>query len=221
MRFALLLLLALPLNAGDRDVLKRAARDFAHDDFDVREAATRAVKRHLQRELSPLLEAMHAKDPEVSRRAREALASFLPEGETAADVLEEVWGVRGNVIIVQGGNRIVFNNERQVDKVGQKLQQFGVQGYPVQDPLTRSQLGLAAGRGYAVTRVTKGSAAAQLGLQANDIILKVQGRAVSMPAALLAALGPQAKWLEAGVRVLRRGKPRDLERQDPRHGRPK
>jgi hypothetical protein len=224
MRWSLLLLLALPLNASDRDILERAARDFANDDFDVREAASRAVKRHIRRELAPLLEAMHAKDPEVSRRAREALASFLPEQETGAGQAgANIWGggqvigLRGgNVIVVQGGNRIVFNNGRRRDEVGQKLQQFGIQGYAIQDGLTRAQLGLAAGRGYAVTSVVKGSAAAQLGLQSHDIIVKVEGRPVSAPQSVLTALGLQARWLGAHVRVIRRGRPIDLRRFDPR-----
>lgn len=209
-----LLALCLPLSAGDADVLNSAVEAFRHDSVGVRESASKAVRRWLEAELAPLLKAMKSKDPEVARRARDAITGLLP-WEDAGDengVIRQAGNVF-QVVNVAGRNnvRVIFNNGQAVwvqnNQQHQKtIGRFGVQGYACQQPLLRRQLGLAAGRGYVVTGVTKGSAAQQLGLRVHDIILSIDGKPVMMPHTFSAMLAKQIGWLKLRIRLLRDGK---------------
>lgn len=224
MRWTLLLVLVfcLPLSAGDRDVLRDAVESFASEHIGARDAASRAVRRHLDRVLAPLLEAMHSKDPEVSRRARKSIASLLPDREEEEDSWPApqvpAWG---QIQVIQGaGNRIrvlmpgrngVWVAANENDKHGKRLKAFGISsGHPATDGLLRSQLGLAAGRGFVVTDVEKGSRAARLGLRVYDIILRIGDKPVMQRNELYDAIGPEANWARLKVRVMRRGKVLEL-----------
>ena len=70
-----LLALCLPLSAGDADVLNAAVKSFESESGAVRQNASKAVRRYLEQELAPLIKAMKSEDPEVARRARDALAA--------------------------------------------------------------------------------------------------------------------------------------------------
>jgi hypothetical protein len=212
-----LLLLLLPLSAGEIDDLARAVAKFDSDHAGEREAASQTVRRHLQAALAPLLAALKSDDPEVSRRAREAIASLLPERKAEPEASGNVGGnviigfggranqrfrfvvqqgKRGNVVFVQGGN----------EKENAALKKYGLEGYAVDDVLLRRQLRLAAGRGFAVNKVLRDTAAARLGLKTHDIILSVGGKPVQRADRLLKALGKEETWKGLEMVVLRDGK---------------
>ncbi|MHC4223356.1 MAG: hypothetical protein ACYSUN_05145, partial [Planctomycetota bacterium] len=119
------LLVSLPLFAHDPGTLGDAVARFGSDDPEVRETASRTVRTHLEQRLAPLLEAMHSRDPEVRRRAHDAVASLLPhhaeeslefEGQDLGVLLRQARG-RGRPqlqIVVQG----VQGGRGQVKVVG-------------------------------------------------------------------------------------------------------
>ncbi|MHC4136787.1 MAG: PDZ domain-containing protein [Planctomycetota bacterium] len=213
-----LLLLLLPLSAGETDALAQAVDGFRSDHAGEREAASQAVRRHLRAELAPLLAALESGDPEVSRRAREAIASLLPGPKKEEP--EASSNVGGNVIVGLGGAakqrfRFFF---KQAGKGGQvvflqggdqkqteALKKYGLEGQPVHDTLVRRQLQLAAGRGFAVTKVLPGTAAARIGLQAYDVVLSIGDRPVQELNRVLKALGKKETWGSLGMRILRAG----------------
>jgi hypothetical protein len=217
-----LLLLLLPLSAGETDALARAVAKFNSDDAGEREAASQAVRKHVQLELAPLLAAVESNDPEVSRRAREAIASLLPEkkteeepgasGNAGGNVIVGVGGGRARAIqnfrfILRGNNKgqLVFmrgGDEKQITA----LRKYGVEGYAIDELLVRRQLQLADGRGFAVTKVLPGTAAARIGLQALDIVLSVRGRPVQTADQVLKALGKKETWNGMEMRIVRVGK---------------
>jgi len=214
-----LLLLLLPLSAGETDDLARAVAKFSSDDAGEREAASQAVRKHVQAELAPLLAALESNDPEVSRRAREAIASLLPEKKKAER--EASGNAGGNVIVGVGGARAVQNFRfiLQGNRKGQvvfmqggdekqitALRRYGVEGYAIDELLVRRQLQLADGRGFGVTRVLPGTAAARIGLQTNDVVLSVRGRPVLGPDQVLKALGEKETWNGLDMRIVRAGK---------------
>lgn len=214
----LLVLFCMPLSAGDRNPLEDAVGAFASDEFAVRQGATRAVREHLNKVLAPLLSAMKSEDPEVARRARGAIEGLLPsrrEDPVASRAVGNAnWGQM--VQIIQAGNnrlRIVMNGPNGMFVVhnhGQKhvkrIKEFGLQGYPCSQALLRKQLGLAAGRGYVVQRVTRGSAARKIALLPHDIILAIDGLPVMQYDSFYKALGKQDTWLDRTIRVMRNGK---------------
>jgi len=214
-----LLFLLLPLSAGETDALARAVDRFKSDHAGEREAASQRVRQHLQDELAPLLAALASDDPEVSRRAREAIASLLPGLEKKAEP-EASGNVGGNVIVGFGGGgnkrfRVflkkagkggqVFFVQGGDNKQTEALKKYGLEGEPVRDALLRRQLQLAAGRGFAVTKVHTGSAAARIGLQAHDVVLSIGGRPVQELKQVLKALGKKETWNAIGMRILRAG----------------
>ena len=222
MRFALILILCLPLLAGDEPTLQQAIADFGSDVAAERDAASRAVRRRLEGDLAPLLEAMRAKDPEVSRRARDAIASFLPRRDVPEPAqLEQagnvIWlrafkGRNVRVVLQAGGGfggRLVVDG---ADDPSEPIKKFGVDGYTVTDPLVRSQLGLGRGRGYAVNKVEPESAAEKVGLQKHDIVLRIGDTPVMQVKDVAKALGPKAKWNDLALRVLREGQVKRLGR---------
>ncbi len=71
-------LLALWAHADDNTVLKSAVGHFKSRDPIQREAASRKATEEARKLLAPLVEAMEDPDPEVRRRAREAILSLVP-----------------------------------------------------------------------------------------------------------------------------------------------
>jgi hypothetical protein len=212
-------MVCLPLAAGETDRLAAAVAKFDSDRAGEREAASQAVRKLLRAELAPLLAALGSTDPEVSRRAREAIASLLPpekgdrqEGQASGGPQQGVFILGGNA---QQRLRVVF---RQAGK-GQALalvpaadgedlaalKRFGLEGYSADDALLRTQLRLALGRGFAVTGVIPGTAAARLGLQRHDLVLSVRGRPVQRPGQVVKALGKKESWNDVATKIMRAG----------------
>lgn len=209
---ALVLLLPLAVAlAGDAALLEGAAKQWASDSAEERDAASRAVAQHLRRELFPIIAAMDSPDPEVRRRARSALESLLPPRppEPPPPEQQPQWA-RGRVIINNAGAqqiRFVVNAQGQVALVQdegemQQLKAKGITGMPVDDPVMRDQLCLAEGRGFAVTAVDARSDAARLWIEARDILISIDGRPVRQPAEVLKGLLARAPE----IKLLRRGK---------------
>ena len=204
--------LCLPLSAGDRKPLEEAIRAFASDELAARQAATRTVRELLEKEFAPLIKAMSAEDPEVARRAREVVEGLIPhrgEKETAAPIAGGGQVIRlfvnnGAQFWVRGQNGVwVAHNQGQ--KHAHRVKLFGVQGYPCTQPLLRKQLGLAAGRGYVVAKVTRGSVAQKAGLKVHDIILAIDDQPVMQISSLYKQLGELATWPNRAIRIMREG----------------
>jgi hypothetical protein len=217
------LLFSLPLFAHDPDTLGDAVGRFGSDDPEVREAASRTVRTHLEQTLAPVLEAMQSKDPEVRRRAHDAVASLLPyevespkfEGQDLGVLLGQARG-RGRLpvqIVVQG----VRGGRGRVRVVGAvsgeeaaTLNSFGMGGGAIRERFVRRQLRLAQGRGYLVTKVMKDTSAKELGLELDDIILRVNGEPAMQPDTVARLLGEPSGWQDVRIRVLRDGALVDL-----------
>ena len=210
-----LLLFLLPLSAGETDALARAVGKFNSDHADEREAASQAVRQQLQKRLGPLLAALKSDDPEVSRRARRAIASLLPGATKEAP--EASGNTGGFVGLVGGGKfRVVIKRagkggqvmflQHGDNKQTEALKKYGLEGQPVQDTLVRRQLQLAAGRGFGVNKVLPDTAAARSGLRAYDVLLSIGGRPVQKVDRVLKALGKKETWKGLEMRILRAGK---------------
>jgi hypothetical protein len=214
---ALLFILALPLGADEGDLAQRV-RAFASDELEVREAATRTVQRYLRRQFAPLLKAANSDDPEVSRRARGILAEVLPTLKPApSEAATAAWGqplaVEGGVVIfVQEQNGFICRVARDHKVAARTVVRFGMRGHRVVHPLLHAHLGLAEGRGFAVTVVRRGTPAHEVGVRARDIVMTVDDKPVWTPDTVAAALGSPSKWPDRRLRVLRRGKLVDLAR---------
>ncbi len=211
---ALILLLPLSLAlAGDTAPLESAAKQWASDSAEERDAASRAVSLHLHRELFPIVAAMRSPDPEVRHRARGALEALLPPRppEPPAAEPEPQWG-RGRFIINQAGaqkqkGRLILNAQGQIlmfqDQAEmEQLKAKGITGMPVEDPVMRDQLCLAKGRGFAVAAVDARSVAERLGIQSYDVLISMDGRPVMQAAEVLKGLAARPPE----IRLLRRGK---------------
>jgi len=209
---ALILLLPLTLAlAADPAPLERAAKQWASDSAEERDAASRAVALHLNRELAPIVAAMRSPDPEVRHRARAALEALLPPRppEPPAPEPQPQWG-RGRVFINQAGGqnaRFVLNAQGQMILVhdqgeAEALKAKGITGMPVADPVMRDQLCLAQGRGFAVAAVDRRSDAERLGIQAKDILISMDGRPVMKSDEVLKGLAARSPE----IKLLRRGK---------------
>ena len=222
-----LLLFLLPLSAGETDALTRAVAGFNSDHAAEREAASQSVRQHLQRELGPLLAALESDDPEVSRRAREAIASLLPEKKEEPEASDNVGGnmivglggggnQRFRFVLKQGGKggQIMFLQGAD-NKQAAALKKYGIEGMGVHDALVRRQLQLAAGRGFGVTKVLPDTAAARIGLQAYDLVLSIGDRPVLGVDRVLKALGKKETWKGLEMRILRAGKLMTLGKPRP------
>ena len=214
----LLVLFALPLFAGDPESYAQAVKGFGDDRIEVRREASQMVRRLLRRDLAPLLAALESRDPEVSRRARSAILGLLPGQKKGSDFVEMQQGVAQQIFVAGGGQvRIVMRGNNAVfvqqggNPVGGRVKEFGVQGHPLYNKLLRRQLGLAAGRGYAITSVKKGSMAARLGLKPHDILLAVNGMPVQNLGTVNKHLGDKKDWHKLRLRVLRETKPMELD----------
>lgn len=221
-----LLLLLLPLSAGETDALARAVGGFKSDYAGEREAASQTVRKLLQAELAPLLAALESDDPEVKRRARRAIRSLLPGSkkgeapEASANAGNVIIGLGGNqkfrFVVKQGkGGQLVFLQGGD-DKQNKELRKYGLEGQPITDTLVRRQLQLAAGRGFGVTKVLPGTAAARLRLQAYDIVLAIGERPVKELKQVLKALGKKETWNGLEMRILRAGQLVKLGSPQPR-----
>ena len=223
MRYAIpaLLVLCLPLAAGDPDVLALAVAKFGSDYPEVRGAGTTETRAYLETRLAPLLAALESKDPEVSRRARCAIETLLPHHEVTKST--GAAGQQGQVIVFnQGGRRgrmvirqVWINGKMQMrvenqHQVYDKLKKFGAEGVAAAETTLRMQLGLAEGRGFIVHKVVAGSAAARLGLLAHDIIVRIDDTSVMELTKVVKALGAKETWDGRRLRVFRRGKVIDL-----------
>jgi len=229
MRALVLTLLAVPLLAGAPDPLANAVREFESDYPARRDAATRVVRGILQERLGPLLEAMRSSDPEVSRRARECIESFLPTRPEAAPQQADD-GPGGPVVFVNGQNqgRVVLrvvqangqrlrivNGRWEAEEGYERLKAFGVEGEAALDSTLRRHLRLAEGRGFLVRKVEDESPASRLGLEAEDILLRIDGKPVMKPEEVEGALGgEEAAWMHRRVRILRDGEIKDLPEQE-------
>jgi S1-C subfamily serine protease len=90
------------------------------------------------------------------------------------------------------------------------LRAFGVDGGAVHERFVLRQLRLAQGRGYLVTKVMKDTEAKRLGLEPDDIILRINGEPTMRPNTVVSLLGEPATWQDLRVRVLRDGELVDL-----------
>lgn len=215
-----LLLFLLPLSAGETGLLARSVAKFKSDHAAERDAASQAVGRFLRAELAPLVAAVRSDDPEVSRRAREAIASLLPPGKTVEQEDEESGG---NMIIGIGGPggraarnlRFVLRANRKGQlvfvqggdqKQNEALKKYGLEGYGITETMVRRQLQLADGRGFAVSKVVRETAAARIGLERHDIILSIGGRPVQRADQVVKALGKPETWKRLAMSILRAGK---------------
>jgi hypothetical protein len=209
---ALILLLPLTLAlAADPAPLQSAAKQWASDSAEERDAASRAVVLHLNRELAPIVAAMRSPDPEVRHRARAALEALLPPRppEPPAPEPQPQWG-GGRAFIKQAGGqnvRFVLNAQGQMILMHdqgemEQLKAKGITGMPVADPVMRDQLGLARGRGFAVAAVDRRSEAERLGIQAMDILISMDGRPVMQSEEVLKGLAARSPE----IKLLRRGK---------------
>ena len=208
------LILVLPVAialAGDVAPLENAARQWASDSAEERDAGSRAVAQHLQRELAPIVAAMRSPDPEVRRRARAALEGLLPPRPPEPQAPEPQQQMAARLIVNQNGAqqiRFVLNAQGQMVLAQldqgeiQQLKAKGIMGVAVDDLLLRDQLCLAEGRGFAVIGVDAGSDAARLGIEAYDVLISIDGRPVKQPAEVLKGFGARSPE----IKLLRRGK---------------
>ncbi len=208
---ALILLLPLAVAlAGDALPLEEATKQWASESAEDRDAASRTVAIHLQRQLAPVLDALRSDDPEVRRRARSALEALLPPRPPEPPAPEQA---QGQVLVINNAGgvarqlRVVLNAQGQAVLVHdqgeqQQLMAKGITGMPVDDPVMREQLGLAEGRGFAVTAMDARSDAGRLGIQARDILISIDGRPVKQWAEVLKGLVARSPE----IKLLRRGK---------------
>ncbi len=228
MRTTLLALaLALPILASDRPLLERAVELFRSDSPKDREDGSRIAKIFVETSLRPLVDALEDADPEVRRRAREAVVSVLADRSDlpeAAQPQSDVWALGGPVIINQrgiGGARVrlqVFNNGNlmidESDQAGHALNQvIGIQGVPAADGALRTQLRLAEGRGFLVTSLDENARGAKLGLALHDIVTTINGRPVFEAQDLVTALGEDPDWERLVIALIREGEPIRLTSQ--------
>ena len=75
---ALVPLFACFVSAADNPILEKAVKHFKSRDPAQREAASRAAIDEARKALAPLVQAMEDPDPEVRRRARDAILSLVP-----------------------------------------------------------------------------------------------------------------------------------------------
>ena len=197
---AVALLLSVPLSASDRPALEMAVARFKSPDAGQRTAASQLAKRELRKLLAPLLKAMEDDDPEVRRRARRSILSLVPgEVEKAPQTQEKLRAALADFKARQTQllNALIVQARRlhETHKTSRLPVAFGVHG-------TRCALNKP---GFFVQEVRKGSGAERLGLRMGDVIVQVNGRAVTRSRDFTAALGDNPDWSRATVTWLRDG----------------
>ena len=219
---ALLVVLALfasyPLFAGDLDRLAQSVKLFKSQEVAERDAGSRIARQEIKRALAPLIEAMKDPDPEVRRRAREAILSFVPHHDrNEPNPANQLAQVMGNQVVIrflpiQGQLKAVQWNAKALKGFrAQLIPRLQVQGVlPLLRHLavakhTLAGLGITgrfARRGFVVDLVTKQGQAAKAGIRKGDIILKVNARAIRKLGDFAAAARKMG-WKGATVQVLR------------------
>ena len=208
------LLLSVPLTAGDKSSLEKAVELFRSVDASTRVAGSQLAERELRKLLAPLLKAMEDDDPEVRRRARRSILSLVPgelKKEKKPQGPAQIQAVR--FLARFGRNwaqqplrarlqwRGVPARQRyiELEQKGLWLMKFlGVTG------TTRQQAPLMPG--IVVARVRKDSRAERLGLRSSDLIVGINGVAVTDFSDLPRALGDKPDWICIKAVVLRDGK---------------
>ena len=217
----LALLVCLPLAAGEESVLDRAVEGFRNDNPDLRDASSHLAETYLRDVLAPLLASFDDSEPEVRRRALESIVNLLPPDYLPKSEADEEEQQQDTVVFFRKGKKggkFVFqivNGRLQIQPPPEKKalnieRDLGIQT----DLLTRilrKQLRLADGQGLAITSVRPRSRAAIYGLQPFDILLRADGKIIKSPKELAEVLGPKPDWTKVALRVLREGKPLDLE----------
>ena len=228
------LLFSLTLSAGDREPFSDCIRQWRGAQQAEREAGSAHASRELRRILAPLLRAMEDEDPEVRRRARDAILALVPgelrkQQQVDSQAVQQIRLVNGQILQVQGGQlRAAARLMRNAQKAQAQLQRanWGNRKFwngqrilvaprqPAADEV-RKRLGVHARTaraarpyqgGVLVTRVEVGSRAAKLGLVANDVIVEVDGEAVKSPGELAALVAKRPDWSRASVTILRRNR---------------
>jgi Do/DeqQ family serine protease len=144
-------------------------------------------------------------------------ASINPgnSGGALVDLHGELVGINSQIFSTSGGSLGVgfaIPSNLCRDVMGQLIAtgsvihgSLGVQTQDLTDDIARA-LGTAAGQGAVVTRVQQGSPAATAGLQAGDVIVKVDGRAVHGAADFHNAEGLAPVGSALNLELLREGK---------------
>jgi len=199
---AVALLLYVPLTAGDKPPLEKAVELFRSPDAGKRAAGSQLAERELRKLLAPLLKAIEDDDPEVRRRARRSILSLVPKKEP--QTLEDI-----RAALVELGAQ-----QRQLLRA-LALTPQAKQAGRIQAELARraSRLMVAFGvsgtqwvpgkPGFYVFGVRKGGPAERLGLRRGDVIVQVNGRAVTTSRDFPAALGDKPDWTSITVTRLR------------------
>jgi len=186
--FAAAVLPAADAPAAAEQRIKDLITQLGDKDFKKREAASAELKAIGKPAVAQLTAAQKHEDPEVSTRASELLDAINPpaaasnEAPAAARVAR--LGGRGGMLVmrVQGNAGQAQGNAVQV--------QMGVVGAPVEAPAmlefgTRLE---QQDKGVRVTEVKADTDAAKLGLQKDDVILKLNDKAMCSPDDIAATL---------------------------------
>jgi len=201
---AVALLLSVPLSASDKAPLEKAVELFRSQDAGQRAAGSQLAERELRKLLAPLLKAMKDDDPEVRRRARRSILSLVPEEpepyeapQTEEQIMTAIRTLLKQRQVLRAQRRAPRAQRRQKleQKTRRLLADFGVRGTKW----------LPRKAGFIVQHVKECSPADRLGLRKGDVILQVNGRAVTESRDFLGALGDKPDWTRITVMRLRDG----------------
>lgn len=227
----LLVLLCLPLQAGEAPELERAIGMFRSPDVALRAQGTEVANRELRRLLAPFLAALKDPDPEVRRRVREALLALVPFHERATETPQQQLNRlrQAQLQALQGWRRVnvrpqlprpriniqpaqqkaldalrraaLLNNKANAQKGQAVLTKMGVTGNFVQ---------IGRRKGFQVTAVKKDSAAAKAGLLVGDMLIGVNKVDLAGYETFLKAMDPRMGWRGTKLQLLRRGQPSEI-----------
>jgi C-terminal processing protease CtpA/Prc len=201
---AVALLLSVPLSADDKPSLEKAVELFRSPDASKRAAGSQLGERELRKLLGPLLKAMEDDDPEVRRRARRSILRLVP-GEVERDEQAKRppthEAIRAAVAAALKAQKTQLHqarrrvHEEHKQRASRLVLAFGVRGTKW----------LPRKSGFFVQEVRKGSPAERLGLRRGDVIVYVNGKAVTESRDFAAALGDKPDWSRVTVTRLRDG----------------
>ena len=226
----LLVVICLPLQAGERPELERAVDMFKSNDVATRAAGTKVADKELRRLLAPFLEALKDPDPEVRRRVRESILALVPyhdrEAETAQERANRFQKAQLQALQLIGRKGVVIRGARlQIQPAQQQVLQALVRAQllnpnnanAVKGQRLVAKLGLTGRwiqmgkrRGYQVTAVTKASTAERSGLRVGDIVIGINKVDFTNYDVFLKALDPRRGWSGAKFQILRRGNPAEV-----------
>jgi C-terminal processing protease CtpA/Prc len=223
LHLVLLILLCLPLQAGEPPELAKAVEMFRSHDPTVRNEGSKLADRELRRLLAPLMKAMQDPDPEVRRRARESILQLVPYHEREPETAQEranrlrqaqvaaIQKVRFRLgrLQVQPGLQIQPAQQKALEALARarlmEKQAANAQGVKVLGKLgvtgNFQQVGQA--RGFRVASVRQDSSAQRSGLRVGDLIVSVNGTAFTDYDAFLKALDARRGWSGALLKLLR------------------